>query len=167
MKSVYEDKEKLISTLFIGGLASFVGGCFITFLAVVFRSGLLFAFGPFLALIGIGLGIAGFFLGFGHNQRLSTTSASVQQEGRVVARFAINQIGEMIFDNYDYDAEEGRFYVRIQYLNGKRDELECARPVFDQCGEGMRGMLNVQGSWLAQFTPLIDTPETRAAYRGN
>ncbi|HTQ08581.1 MAG TPA: hypothetical protein VMI31_00775, partial [Fimbriimonadaceae bacterium] len=58
-----------------------------------------------------------------------------------------------------------KYYVRIQFLGGKRDELECARPVFDLCGEGMRGLAMVQGSWLSQFVPLADTDQTRAAYR--
>ena len=71
----------------------------------------------------------------------------------------------MIFDNFDYDAEGGKYYVRVQFLDHRREELETARPVFDQCGEGMRGLLTMEGGWLAQFQPLLDTDETRAAYK--
>jgi len=104
-------------------------------------------------------------MGFSQSSNKTSTVQAVQQEGRIMARYAINEIGEMIFDNYDYDAEVAKFYVRVQFLGGKRDELECGRPVFDQCGEGMRGMMMVQGSWLAQFVPLMDTEDTKAAYR--
>ncbi len=165
MKSATEGKEKLIGALFVGGVASFAFGLFIAFIGFVLGAGILFSFGGLFVLVGIGLGIGGLAIGFGHNTSQASGQETIQQEGRVLARYAINDIGEMIFDNFDYDAEEAKYYIRVQFLGGKRDEFECARPVFDQCGEGMRGLVTVQGSWVAQFVPLVDTPETRAAYR--
>lgn len=165
MKSVTEDKEKQLGLMMMGGVGCFLAGMFFTFLAVMFASTMFFAIGLLSMLVGVALGIGSLFLGFGHNRNRDAGAVAAPTEGRVVARFAINDIGEMIFDNYDFDAEDARFYVRIQFLGGKRDEFECARPVFDQCGEGMRGMLVIEGGWLSQFTALIDTDETKAMYR--
>ncbi|HVT12474.1 MAG TPA: hypothetical protein VHE55_09420 [Fimbriimonadaceae bacterium] len=166
MKSAYEEKEKLIGYLLMGGVGAGAAGLFFLFFAFVLRSNALFAFGPVLILLGIVLAGAGAYIGFSHNRGMTTgATRRPEEEGRVVARFAINEIGEMIFDNFDYDAEEARFYVRVQFLDRRREEFECARPVFDQCGEGMRGMITMQGSWMLSFVPLMDTDETRAAYR--
>jgi hypothetical protein len=166
VKSVHESKEQLISALFIGGGACFVLGLFLTFGGMLLRAGILFALGPVLILVALCLVGGALYIGISHNKSMAVGPARPQEEARVIARFAINGIGEMIFDNYDYDAEEARFYVKVQYLNGRREEFECARPVFDQAGEGMRGMLTIQGGWLSMFTPLMDTEETKAAYRG-
>lgn len=166
MKGVHEGKEKVISSMMLWGAIGFLAGLFFFFLAIVFGSGLFFGLGGLLVMCGILSAALSLYIGFSHNRASGPDGPmQPQQEGRVMARFAINGIGEMIFDNYDYDAEDARFYVKVQYLNGKRDEFECARPVFDQCGEGMRGLLTVQGSWLSMFTPLMDTDETRAMYR--
>ena len=143
----------------------FLLGLFLTFLATMFRSALLFGFGPFLIFIGMCMGIGGLVMGFRHNRNMESGPTQAPIEGRVLARYAINGIGEMIFDNYDYDAEDARFYVKIHFLGGRREEYECARPVFDQCGEGMRGLVTIRGNWLSMFEPLPDTDETRAAYR--
>lgn len=167
MKTVTEGKEKLISQMMILGVGAFLFGLFLFFLTLVFNSLLLFGLAGLLTLGGVISGASALFIGISHNRSAAAGGPSEpQREGRVQARFAINQLGEMIFDNFDYDAEEARFYVRVLYLDGRRDEFECARPVFDQCGEGMRGILTIQGKWLSMFTPLPDSDETRAAYRG-
>lgn len=165
MKSAYEGKEKLISYMLMAGAGAAAVGLLFTFLAFVMQSVILFAMGPFLMLVGVALVAGAISLGFGHNRKLNTGAPRPQEEGRITARFAINQIGEMIFDNFDYDAEEAKFYVRVQFLDSRREEFECARPVFDQCGEGMRGMITMQGSWMLSFVPMLDTDESRAAYR--
>jgi hypothetical protein len=142
-------------------------GLFLYFLTLVFGSILLFGLAGLLIIGGILSAGLALYIGFAHNREAAGGGASQpQQEGRIQARFAINHLGEMIFDNLDYDAEEARYYVRVLYLDGRRDEFECARQVFDQCGEGMRGLLTLQGKWLSMFTPLPDTDETRNAYRG-
>jgi uncharacterized damage-inducible protein DinB len=167
VRTVTEGKEKLISMMLIGGGAAFVFGLFLYFLTLVFTSILLFGLAGLMVVGGILSAGLALYIGFAHNRDASSGGpAEPQEEGRIQARFAINQLGEMIFDNYDYDAEEARYYVRVLYLDGRRDEYECARPVFDQCGEGMRGLLTLQGKWLSMFTPLPDSDETRDAYRG-
>ena len=165
MKAADENKQKLIGCLFVGALISFGLGLFTLFWGFVFQSGALFALGPSLVFIAILMAGVALIIGFIHNKDLAGGAPRPPEEGRIVARFAINQNGEMIFDNFDYDAEEARFYARVQFLGGRREELECARPVFDQCGEGMRGMLTMHGGWLTQFEQLMDTDETRAMYR--
>jgi len=164
MKWAHEEHERIIGQLFLGGGVCFALGVFLTFFGVFFGTAML-STGVFLCFLGICLAGGALLIGFGHIRAGSAKGEPVQQECRIMARYAINEIGEMIFDNFDYDAEVAKYYVRIQFLGGKRDELECARPVFDLCGEGMRGLAMVQGSWLSQFVPLADTDQTRAAYR--
>jgi hypothetical protein len=165
MKSAYEGKEKLISSLMVWGAGSFLGGLVVGFIGIILQSVIFFGLSGLLVVGGIAMGIGALGMGMGHNRTMDSGISRPQQEARVVARFAINDIGEMIFDNYDFDAEDARFYVRVQYLNGKREEFECARPVFDQAGEGMRGLLTISGGWLSMFNPLLDNDETKAAYR--
>ena len=159
-----EGKEKLIGYMLVGGGVCIAFGLFVTFLGL-FLGAILLAMGIFTVFVGICLLVGGLAVGFSHNRSQASGGPAVQQEARIMAKYAINDIGEMIFSNFDYDAEDAKFYVRIQFLGGRRDELECARPVFDQCGEGMRGLVTVQGAWLAQFVPLLDSDETKAAYR--
>ena len=168
MKGVHEGKEKVIATMMIVGVAGFLFGLFFFFLAIVFGSSLCFGLGGLLVIGGILSGALSLYIGFSHNRASGADGPTrPQEEARVQTRFAINGIGEMIFDNYDYDAEDARFYVKGQYPNGRRDEFECARPVFDQCGEGMRGLITVQGSWLSMFVPLADDDHTKAMYRNS
>src|SRR4051794_32090050 len=123
--------------MLFGGVGCFVAGLFFTFLALILSSSLFYAIGPSSLFVGVILGVVGLLIGYGHNKSMGSASApKAEGEGRIVARFAINDVGEMIFDNFDYDAEDGRYYVRVQFLGGRREEFECARPVFDQCGEG-------------------------------
>jgi hypothetical protein len=167
VKSIHESKERLIMVLLLGGVGLVLVGIFQFFFGIVLMGLWGFILGPILVVLGLAALTTGLAIGLGHN-RAGKSAAGIrpQEEARVIARYAINDIGEMIFDNFDYDAPGARFYVRLQYLDGKREELETARAVFDQCGEGMRGLLTVQGNWLSQFVILVDTQETRQAYRG-
>lgn len=165
MKSVDHEKQNLMAGLLMGGVGALIAGIFLVFLALVVRSQVLFALGP--TLMGIGVLVLVGSLVVGYKQIGSNAARTPREpvEGRIVAKFAINELGEMLFDNFDYDAQEARFYVKVVYLDGRREEFETARAVFDHCGEGMRGVLTVQGNWLSQFQPLPDTEETKAAYR--
>lgn len=165
MRALDEDKQKQIGFLMLGGGAAFLFGGFVAAFGLLFGAGLLTGLGSFLVFAGLSAAVIGFILGFAHTRDAADGPPRPEQEGRILARYAINQLGEMLFDNFDEDAEEARWYVRVQFLSGAREELECARAVFDQCGEGMRGMLTIQGSWLGQFVQLLDTEESRAAYR--
>jgi hypothetical protein len=72
----------------------------------------------------------------------------------VVARFAINEIGEMIFDNFDFDAPNARYYVRLKMPDGRDEEFECAQELLNQVGEGMVGNVQINGRWLGSFVPV-------------
>lgn len=160
------NKQRLIGFLLVGAVGLFLFGGFLMFVGFVLGSALLATLGPVLVFFGLVAAGTGLAIGFIHNRDRAHGAPRPQEEGRIMARFAINQLGEMIFDNIDEQAERARYYVRILFLDGRREELECGRPVFDQCGEGMRGLLTMQGGWLTGFQALVDTDETRAAYRG-
>lgn len=166
MRSIYEEKEKLIGGLLLGGLFCFLGGVAFMVFAWIVVGAWAWILGPILIALGILLALIGLAVGMVHNAKTPKGVARPREEGRVVARYAINDLGEMIFDAFDLDAPIARYYVRLQFLDGRRDEMQCQRSVFDQCGEGMRGLVYAQGGWLTQFTPLPDSPETKAAYRG-
>ncbi len=121
--------------------------------------GLLMIFG------GGGSVVGAIVMGLSHHSKMTTRSYRPEQEGRVMARYAINQLGEMLFDNFDYDAERARYYVKVKFLDGTTEELESSREVFDTAGEGMKGMLLMQGNWLSRFTPLADSEESRQMYK--
>lgn len=112
--------------------------------------------GPVLFLAGMGLVAYAVFSGLSFTNTLRTKSAPTPLDGvRIQARYAMNTIGEMLFNEQDWDLPGTRFYVRILYPNGRSSELECAYPVFCQCGEGMWGTAIIQGDWVSQFTPSI------------
>lgn len=73
----------------------------------------------------------------------------------IVSRFAINEVGEMIFGNFEEDAPGGKLYVQIRYPDGRTSEFQTVWGVFCQCGEGMRGSALSKGNWLTGFAPLM------------
>lgn len=77
----------------------------------------------------------------------------------IASRFAINTVGEMIFDNFEFDAPGGKLYVQLRFPDGHIEEMGTAWGVFCQCGEGMKGAAMVKGSWLASFAPMIAQAE--------
>ena len=106
-----------------------------------------------------GLALIGFAIlsGIQHNRKAEMGPSRVAPQVYVMARFAVNEVGEMIFSNFDEDAIGGRFYVRLRFPDGHDEELECAYPVFAQAGEGMWGSAAIKGRWLGSFT-LIPRP---------
>lgn len=156
----------MIGGLLLGGLFCFLAGVAFMVFAWIVIGGWAWIVGPVFLALGVLLALGGLVVGLVHNAKGSKGAARPVEEGRVVARYAINDLGEMIFDAFDLDAPIARYYVRLQFLDGRRDEMQARREVFDQCGEGMRGLVYAQGGWLTQFAPLPDSPETKAAYRG-
>ena len=43
------------------------------------------------------------------------------------------------------------YYVRLREPNGRENEYETAREVFEAVAEGMRGTAVCQGQWLSRF----------------
>jgi len=70
----------------------------------------------------------------------------------IVARFAINEANEMIFQDFDPEDPDSKLYVHLKFPGGRNQEFRCPLPVFERCGEGMRGSAVVQGDWLGNFT---------------
>lgn len=72
---------------------------------------------------------------------------------RIIARFAISEIGETLFseDDIDFDNPKTKPLVKLQYSNGEVHEFACHPTVWRQSGEGMTGTAIIQGGWLSAF----------------
>lgn len=77
----------------------------------------------------------------------------------VVARFAINEANEMVFQDFDPEDPDTKLYVHLKFPGGRNQEYRCPFPVFESCGEGMRGSAVVQGDWLGSFTAFRVQPQ--------
>lgn len=115
------------------------------------------------ALVGLGtLGIVAGLLLLGYGivtglrveRKAASSSTAVQiPNSRIVARFAINSIGETLFSEMDIDFDDPRtkLFIRIEPTQGPQIELTTNEAVWSQCGEGMTGTAVVQGDWLGSF----------------
>ena len=154
-------KEGQIATLLMLGVGAIIVGVLVFMFAIVIGmrvsgSGgmILMALGPILVVAGevmAGIGVAS-----GHSvNRAATNAAVVNLENcYVVARFGINETGEMLFNDYDWDLPRMRYYVRLKMPNGLDEEFECSYELLSQVGEGMVGNVQVKGRWLGSFTPV-------------
>jgi hypothetical protein len=77
----------------------------------------------------------------------------------IASRSATNEIGEMIFGDFEYNAPGGELFIQLRFPDGHIEEMRTAWGVFTQCGEGMRGAAMVKGSWLSSFAPIITQAE--------
>jgi len=136
------------------GAAAFFGGIFIFGIGIVLKTIVLMAFGPIVTVLGVALAGYAVFSGVSFNKKTSTGGVRMMSECYVVARFAVNEIGEMIFDNFDFDAPNARYYVRLKMPDGRDEEFECAHDLVMQVGEGMIGNVQVNGRWLGSFIPV-------------
>lgn len=115
------------------------------------------------ALVGVVM-VAG-ALGYGIylNNHVDHGIAATLDQCQVIARYAMDPVGNMMTDDYQIEGcERPRFYVRLQTGAGKSTEYECARGTYDQCGEGMWGEAELKGHWLGRFTPYIGMPPADA-----
>lgn len=165
MKSVHEGKEKLVANMILYGAIAFIVGTILFWPSFVMHLTPVMAMASLAILGGAVSLVSAAFVGLRQNAKI-TGGPTRETEGRVQARYAINHLGEMLFDNFDFDAPHGaKYYVKVKYPDGQREELETARPVFDQAGEGMLGKFLIQGNWLTRFSMLPDSDESRAFYR--
>lgn len=124
------------------GLSVFIGGASMLALAIV-----VFVLGLVVLAVTV-------FAGLGSVKKdRSSVQTVVHNDTRVVARFAINHIGEMIFDIDPQDIPDLKFYVRLQFRDGRQGEFSTRWEVFGAAGEGMWGAAAIQGDWLGGFTP--------------
>jgi hypothetical protein len=81
----------------------------------------------------------------------------------VVARFAVNEAGEMVFQDFDPDDPDTKLYVHLRMPDGRNQEYRCPWQVFECCGEGMRGTAVIQGDWLGGFAPYLAQPPSQVS----
>lgn len=97
------------------------------------------------------------FSGLMENKKLGTaTTVTTIQDCTVQARFAINELGEMLFS--DFDPEFVKLYVRLKPPTGRVLELKTAMPTWESAPEGVKGTATVQGDWLGKFEMVRPTP---------
>jgi hypothetical protein len=105
----------------------------------------------------LGLGILLFLVstGYGWLQHARRNQGTEEQapSALVVAKYAYNKDFTLLTQPWEFDYDDARFYVRMRVDAENVLEFETSRPVFDQCGEGMRGSATFQGKWLSRFVP--------------
>ncbi|MHB8635630.1 MAG: hypothetical protein ACYC96_04060 [Fimbriimonadaceae bacterium] len=164
--------EKFVSRLLMGGCATtLVGG---VLLAMVLAhgvgemaasqgkdvGGIVTASFLFLVVVGgVAMMLVGLVSGIKYSAGGDANAMRHLSDVTVASRFAVNDIGEMIFSEFEYDAPGGKLYVQLRFPDGHMEEVRTAWGVFAQCGEGMRGAAMVKGSWLASFAPMITKSE--------
>lgn len=103
-----------------------------------------------LMLIGAVLLVIGIAIGLSFAFKLRTHPHEVQNV-KVMSRYALNDAGEMVFSNFEYEAGGGKMYVQLMMPNQENLEFQTSWGVFLACGEGMTGNAIVQGDWLTSF----------------
>ena len=90
--------------------------------------------------------------GFRWNKANASATEEVSYDNcYIVARYAINEIGETVFSDFDPDDLMVKLYVQIEIPGSRPHEYRTTSGVWGQCGEGMRGIARIQGDWLASF----------------
>ena len=112
-------------------------------------------FGLVLGLVGLLLLGFAVFTGLFASKMMNSGPRRLDQNARVVARYALGKNGDMAMSDYEWDEPGMRFFVRLSTSGGGNAEYECVRAVYEQCGEGMRGEAMFQGRWLGGFRPHI------------
>lgn len=113
------------------------------------------AMGPVMILAGIALAGYGVFYGHYSNKKSASGGLQVLNGCYIVGRYATNEIGEMVFSDFeDLDHPKAKFFVRIKTAGGVDGEYECSRELIRNIGEGMVGNVQIRGRWLGSFTPV-------------
>lgn len=120
--------------------------------------------GPALILVGILLVIGSLLYGIKEGRRLTSGKGRVYSDpnARIVARFGVDDLGEMLTEDWLFDERDGvRFFVKVEHGDGRIKEYECRRETLAMCGEGMRGVATFDGRWLGGFVPHFGPASTR------
>jgi hypothetical protein len=113
--------------------------------------------------LGVLVSLSGVGYGLWIHRNRASGPRSVTPNVFVVARFAYTKEHQMLSETWMIEeAENPRFYVRLQVAPGQVGEFECPREVFWECGEGMSGEAEIQGRWVGRFTPYIGSHGERA-----
>jgi hypothetical protein len=114
--------------------------------------------GPFTILLGMVLAGVGLFWGWkeGQGQYRGKGRAQVHPNARVVARFGQDRDGTLLTEEWQYEeAERPRYFVKLQYPDGRIVECETRPEVWAHCGEGMVGDATIDGGWLGMFAAKV------------
>lgn len=162
-----------VGSLLLYGLSALIVGIFALMFgllgAAVFGSPaiVMAVIGSFLALGGGILALGVLIYGIRQEKGDSReTRVTTLENVQISARFAINRIGETLFDaDYvDFDDPKTKLYVRLNRIDAPPIELRTNSSVWMGCGEGMKGRAHVQGDWLGQFEMIAGPPPTGNPY---
>ncbi|MFN7018829.1 MAG: hypothetical protein ACK4RG_06090 [Fimbriimonadales bacterium] len=87
-----------------------------------------------------------------HRKRFEGPQRTIENAYIVACTAIDKQTSETVYYWHDYP-DPLTYYVRLQEPNGKQNEYETAREVFETIAEGMRGEAVCQGQWLCSFRP--------------
>lgn len=155
-------KENLIAWMLLLSVALVLGGIFMTMIGfgsamgIKSKSPIFFiAMGPVMVVLGVVLAGWAVFSGHLTNKKMDSAGPQTINGCYIVGRYALNEIGEMIFSDFeDIDHPKAKFFVRIKTAQGKDEEYECSPQLMSQIGEGMVGNVQVRGRWLGSFVPV-------------
>ena len=116
--------------------------------------------GPILMVLGLLLVGCSIVYGFATMHRERKGPPVNHPDVLVVARFAVNEAGETVFQDFDPDDEDTKLYVQLKFPGGRNQEFRCPMAVFECCCEGFRGSAVAQGDWLGSFTAFRVQPGT-------
>lgn len=163
-----ERDDQLLSRLMgFGVLGTIVGGggaVFFLIGSIIFGGGAVVAAGFCALILILSLLTLGGAVGYGMwlNKEMETSGeVAVIPDCRVIARFAVNDIGETVFS--DFDPEESKLYVKLQPPDGRTREYRTAMPTWEAALEGAKGTAHVQGDWLGQFEVQRPSPPSADA----
>jgi hypothetical protein len=167
-------KESGVGWLIYGGIALIPIGCVITFIlyfggmmrleASNYRDFTVLAFraiGPLIVLAGFAMMAIGLFIGFRaeKHSRSGSGKVFVDTNVRVIARFGIDDYGEIIYEGWQFENyDHPKYLVKLQHSNGKVAEYYTRPEVWAHCGEGLLGEAMFDGGWLGRFQPRIGPP---------
>ena len=78
----------------------------------------------------------------------------------VVSRFAFDRQQLMQFPTSHDEEMDLKYYVQIQWPDGRRAELRTRPETYFATGEGMIGTASIQGDWLGKFVPSGKAPRS-------
>mgnify|MGYP003343852391 CR=1 FL=1 len=135
------------------GLVLMALGAIMTALTVVFPVAHALSILIFVAGMGmVGVAVAG---GLSSHRRRFQGRVIAEQNCRVVTRYAYDRSQELILDDWRLDEDDVTFCVKLWSVNRGVLEYECAREVWETCGEGLCGEAVTQGHWLSGFRPHV------------
>ncbi|HMS54349.1 MAG TPA: hypothetical protein PKA27_03020 [Fimbriimonadaceae bacterium] len=149
------DDKKLSNVIMVGLGLTLIGGVGAGFMflgSIAFGLGAYIVAGFFglMFMVGLGMLVWGISSGLNTTKKLGSATVVEELQGvKVVARFAVNEIGETVFS--DFIPEESRLYVRLNLPTGRSVELKTSMNVWEAAGEGLEGTAWIQGDWLGRF----------------